>query len=91
MTARELRRLRTILIRGPQAWGYPNELWTLARVADVIERRFEVRYHISHVHRLLGQLGFSAQKPARLARERNDIAVEDFRKRRWRAIKKSPV
>ena len=71
-----------------EAWGYANDLWTLARVVDVIERRFNVRYHVSHVHRLLGQLGFSAQKPARLARERNDVAVEDFRSRRWKAIKK---
>jgi transposase len=89
LTAQQLQRLRGILVRGPQAWGYANELWTLARVADVIERRFKERYHVSHVHRLLRQLGFSAQKPARLARERNDVAVEDFRRRRWVAIKKS--
>jgi transposase len=89
LTARQLQRLRIILVRGPQAWGYANELWTLARVADVIERRFKVRYHVSHVHRLLRQLGFSPQKPARLARERNDVAVEEFRSRRWAAIKKS--
>jgi transposase len=88
LTAAERRRLATILVRGPRAWGYSNDLWTLARVAEVIERRFNVRYHVSHVHRLLGQLGFSAQKPARLARERNDIAVEEFRGKRWSAIKK---
>lgn len=52
LTARQLQRLQTILVRGPRAWGYANELWTLARVADVIEGRFKVRYHVSHVHRL---------------------------------------
>jgi transposase len=89
LTAAERRRLAAILVRGPRAWGYSNDLWTLARVAEVIERRFNVRYHVSHVHRLLGQLGFSAQKPARLARERDDVAVEEFRGKRWSAIKKS--
>lgn len=89
LTAKQQRQLCAILVRGPQACGYPNDLWTLSRVADVIERRFGVRYHVSHVHRLLRQLGFSAQKPTRLARERNDEAVGEFRKQRWPTVKKS--
>ncbi len=89
LTKRQRRQLGAILVRGPRAWGWSNELWTLERVAEVIDRRFGVRYHISHVHRLLGQLGFSAQKPARLARERDDAAVAEFRGKRWSAIKKS--
>jgi transposase len=89
LTGAELKRLRALLIHGPRPWGWSNDLWTIERVAEVIARRFGVGYSISHVHRLLHQLGFSAQKPARLARERNDAAVADFRQRRWTAIKKS--
>jgi transposase len=88
LTERQRRSLCTILVKGPRAWGWSNDLWTLERVAQVIERRFGVTYHISHVHRLLRQLGFSAQKPARLARERNDAAVAEFRDQRWAAVKK---
>jgi hypothetical protein len=40
------------------------------------------------VHRLLRSLGFSAQKPERLARERDDEAIAMFRKKTWPAIKK---
>jgi hypothetical protein len=58
-------------------------------VAKLIEQKFGERYHISHVHRILGALGFSPQKPARVARERNDEAVAEFRSKRWRAIKKA--
>jgi len=49
-------RLERVLLKGPRAAGYPTELWTLARVAEVIRRLFGVRYHPSHVWRLLHQM-----------------------------------
>lgn len=88
MTEAQKRELQRLLVAGPRAAGFHNELWTLSRVARAIEDKFGIRYHVSHVHRLLHAMGFSPQKPARLARERNDDAVEDFRGRRWPAIKK---
>ncbi len=91
LSAKQRQRLGRWIIAGPRRAGYPNDLWTLSRVQRLIEDRFEVRYHISHVHRLLLSLGFSAQKPARLAREREDRAVQEFRRKRWPAIKKKPA
>ena len=88
LSARQKRRLVKLLLRGPTAFGWRTELWTLSRVAEVIDRTFGVRYHISHVHRLLRSLKWSAQKPERLARERDDAAIETFRKKTWPAIKK---
>ena len=84
------RRLTKYLRRSPRHFGWTTELWTLARVAELIHRKFSVRYHNSHIHRLLRMLNFSAQKPARLARERDDVAVAAFRDERWPEIKKSP-
>jgi len=91
LTEKQREKLGRFLLKGPRAFGWYNELWTLSRVARLIEVKFGIRYHISHVHRLLRQLGFSAQKPARLARERNDEDIVHFRKTRWPAIKKSPA
>jgi transposase len=34
------------------AAGYANRLWTTARVAEVISKKFRVRYHRDHVGRL---------------------------------------
>ncbi len=89
LTLAQKRRLTKYLRRSPRHFGWSTELWTLARVGELIERKFQIRYHISHVHRLLRILNFSAQKPARLARERNDAAVAEFRHERWPGIKKS--
>jgi len=91
LSKKDLVRLARYLVAGPRAAGWHNELWTLSRVASLIEKKFGVKYHISHVHRLLGQIGFSAQKPARLARERDDSAIGHFQKVRWPAVKKSPT
>lgn len=50
---RQQRLLAGILQRGAEAAGYATDLWTSARVAEVIRRRFGVRYHVDHVGRLL--------------------------------------
>ncbi len=77
------------LIKGAEANGYPNDVWTLQRVAEVIERVTGVSYHPAHVWSLLRQdLKWSWQRPARRATERNDEAIHQWVKRRWPQLKK---
>ena len=89
--AEELSRLQVALLEGPTAHGFGTPLWTLKRVRVFIERKFRVRYSEVHVWRLLGQLGFSSQKPERRARERDEAAIEHWKKRTWRGLKKKPA
>jgi len=42
------------LRQGAQAHGFGTDLWTLPRVAAVIERTAGVHYHSSHVWKILG-------------------------------------
>ncbi len=84
------RRLLGLLQRGPPAAGYPTELWTLKRMAEVIEKKFGVRYHPGHVWWLLASMGWSCQKPERRARESDEEAIERWRRVRWAHIKKRP-
>jgi transposase len=45
-------------------------------VARLIERHFRISYHPEHVRKILKQrLGWTSQKPRRLARERDDKEV----------------
>ena len=83
-------KLPSLLLEGPRAHGFQTDLWTLERVADVIEKKFDVAYHPAHVWRILDGLGWSAQKPERLARERNEQAIAQWRRSAWPDIKKSP-
>jgi transposase len=89
--AADLARVDRALRRGPRANGYPTELWTLARVAEVIETTTGVRYHPGHVWRVLRQMGWSRQRPARRATERDDKAIEAWVNERWPRVKNTPV
>lgn len=91
LDARQRRRVVTELNKGPAAHGYPTELWTLARVAEVVEATTGVSYHPGHVWRLLRQLGWSRQRPARRAVERNDQAVAAWVATEWPRVKKTPA
>ena len=86
----DLRRLEGRLQQGPQALGYTSELWTAGRVAQLIEEECGVRYHPGHVWRLLRQLGWSCQRPSGRALERNERAIEQWKRKRWPEIKKKP-
>jgi len=77
-----------LLLKGARAHGYGSDLWTLPRVAHVIEKHFGGSYHPAHVWKILRALGWSAQKPERRARERDEGAIEHWRRRRWPHIKK---
>lgn len=85
-----LSRLREVLLESPTAHGFGTELWTLKRVQHLIRREFGVRHSEVHVWRLLGQLGFSSQKPEKRALERDEGAIRAWKRRTWPALKKKP-
>jgi transposase len=75
------RQLEEFLCQGAKAHGWRNNLWTCARVAELIRRHFGVSFHHDHVGRLLHQrLGWSPQKPHRRARERDQTAIDFWKK-----------
>src|SRR5712671_57155 len=87
--AEQLDQVAAALITGPEANGYTTDVWTLKRVAEVIEQVSGVVYHPAHVwHLLREQLGWTWQRPARRAIERNDEAIERWVKQRWPQLKK---
>jgi transposase len=90
LSSKQQERLLRLLLKGATAHGYPGQLWTLPRVAKVIERHFGVRYHPAHVWKILSRCGWSAQKPQRRARERDEAELARWRRERWPHIKKGP-
>ena len=88
VTPEQLAEVEQVLLAGARASGFGNDLWTLARVARVIEQRTGVAHHPGHVWRLLRALGWSVQRPARRAVERDDEAIERWVKVEWPRIKR---
>ena len=89
LTAAQLAQVERALRRGPRAHGFATDLWTLDRVATVIEAETGVRYHRGHVWKLLrDKLGWSRQRPARRAVERDDEAIARWVAEDWPRIKR---
>ncbi len=81
-------KLPELLARGAPAHGFRGEVWTCARVAEVIRKEFGVSYHPAHVSRLVRALGLSLQKPVRRATQRDEEAIRRWKEERWPELKK---
>jgi transposase len=82
-------RLLARLKRGALAAGYDTDLWTCRRVRDMIGKTEGVWHDLNHVGRILHSMGLSVQKPEARARERDEAAIERWRKKDWPRIKKT--
>ena len=85
----QLRQVEKALRQGARAQGFGTDLWTLPRVASVMERVTGVRYHPGHVWKILGAMDWTLQRPAKQARERDPEKVQFWLKQRWPAVKKT--
>ena len=71
------------LWHGAEAYGFRGEVWTCGRIAKVIEEEFEVAYDKGHVSRLLQQLRWTPQVPVERASQRDERAIECWRRETW--------
>ncbi len=83
LSEKQIARLERELERGPLVHGWVDQRWTSARVKTLIGRLFHVSYTVEGTWRLLKRRGWSWQQPARRAIERDDDAVELWRKQVW--------
>jgi transposase len=82
--------IRRVLDRGAVAARFDNDLWTLARVAEVIERVTGVVHHPGHVWRILTAMRWSLQRPARKATERDEAEIARWIAQEWPRIVQTP-
>jgi transposase len=90
LTDQPCQQLLQLLLKGARAYGFPNELWTLKRMATVIWLEFRVRYHPAHVWKVLRSWHWSCQVPERRAIQRDEQAIVRWQRYKGPAIKKSP-
>jgi len=83
----EVARLEKELRRGALAHGYANELWTLPRVGRLVKETLTKKVSSSEAWRLLRRMRWSAQKPERRARERDEAKITQWKEVQWPQIK----
>ena len=77
------------LLKGARDYGYRTDLWTTARIAEVIKKTFGVRYNRDHIGRMLNSMGFSFRKPDRRALKRDEERIERRKQKKWPRINKT--
>jgi len=91
LSDQQLAQVEQALLEGAGANGFTGELWTLERIAIVIERLTGVRHHPAWVWALLHhRLAWTVQRPRRRATERDQDAIDRWVKERWPQIKQTP-
>jgi len=88
LDSNDLRKLEKTLLKGSKKAGFPTDLWTCPRIAQLIRSLFGVNYHVDHIGRILHDLGWSPQKPERRAVERDETRIKEWIKVDWPRIKK---
>jgi transposase len=82
--------LPALLARGPEAFGVRGDVWTGPRVVWLIEAHFGVRYHRSHVSRLLRALDWTPPQPEQRATQRDEAAIRRWWAEHWPRLKRGP-
>jgi transposase len=88
LSAAQRAEVEQALLAGARTHGYDTDLWTLARVASVIEQVTGIAHHRGHVWRVLKSMGWSLQRPARRAAERDEQVIARWVRQDWPRIKK---
>ncbi|MEU5335591.1 winged helix-turn-helix domain-containing protein [Streptomyces asoensis] len=84
----QLRMLEAVLDAGPAASGWSDQCWTLARIAEIVRRRFGVEYTLAGLDLLLHRIGWSVQVPSRMAAERSEERIAVWKDEQWPVIKR---
>ena len=80
-----------LLWHGAEAYGFRGDVWTCARIAQVVQREFGVLYHKDHVSRLMQELGWTPQVPITRALQRDEAAIEHWRMAVWPELRRKAV
>jgi transposase len=91
LTVAQLGVIPEFLWHGAETYGFRGDVWTCARIAQVIRWEFGVSYHKDHVSRLLKELGWTPQIPITRALQRDQAAIEQWRSVVWPELRHRAV
>lgn len=89
LNEKQILKLEKILLKGALTYGFDSDLWTLPRMVEVVFKEFGVKYHPYGLGPLLRKRGWSFQKTAIKAKERNEIKIRNWIRCSWPRLKKS--
>lgn len=76
------------ILKGPKAFGYETNLWTLSRLAEVMKKTVKVKFGNTRTWQIVRELGFTPQKPQVKAKQRDEKAIKEWKEKTLPDLKK---
>lgn len=90
LTKAQLEELKTFLLEGALSHGFPTDNWSRERMAQLIKNKFGISFHVSHLSKLVRQIGFTLQKPQMKSYRKDEASAEEWKSEKLPDLKKSP-
>jgi transposase len=88
LSVRQLARLRRLILDGPEACGLDTGVWDGPLIRHLIEKRFRVKYSVSHVRTILHKLRLSVKLPKHPSSEGSEKQRREWVRRQLPEIKR---
>jgi transposase len=88
LTKEKAVKLKRAILKGPRAFGYATDLWTLERIRAVAKKEAKLSFGTTWIWHAVIALGFSCQKPIKRAVERDERAITAWKLNTFPALKK---
>jgi len=88
LTPEKRREFRKAILKGPRAFGFETDLWTLPRLAAVMKKVCKIKFSEVWIWHIVRELGFTPQKPQVKAIQRNEKAIKEWKKTTLPDLKK---
>lgn len=88
LTEKKKSEFKSIILKGPIASGYKTDFWTIDRLCEIARKKLKVKLGYTRIWNTVVSLGFSCQKPERLAREQDAKAVKTWKQKTFPELKK---
>lgn len=90
LTMDQFENLKTYLLEGALAHGFPTDNWSRERIVQLIKAKFGVSFHVSHASKLTRKIGFTLQKPKTRSYRKDEAACQQWKEEQLPILKKSP-
>jgi transposase len=91
LTPTRERQVLAWLHKNPKSFGFATELWTAPRIAQLIQRKWDVHFHPRYLNAWLTQRDITPQKPRRRPRERDQKVIQHWLRYQWPRIQNAPA
>lgn len=88
LTKQKGQKLKRAILKGPRAFGYATDLWTLERIKTIAKKEANLSFGTTWIWHTVISLGLSCQKPMKRSVERDEQAIKTWRTNTFPRLKK---